>query len=72
MWTRGRLFLLSDLANRLKCPACGSRRVRLLYDVPNEPKRAGRSRHEQTPFNPHWSLLQLRVGPFGVRLSYHR
>jgi len=37
VWTRGRALPLSKLPERLKCPRCGSRRVRLLYDVPSEP-----------------------------------
>jgi len=38
MWTRGRPFPLDQLASRLKCPRCGSREVRLLFDVPKLPK----------------------------------
>lgn len=40
VWTRGRAFPLSSLESRLKCPMCGSRRVRLLYDVPTDRQRA--------------------------------
>lgn len=34
VWTRGRDFPLARLESRLKCPACGSRRVRLAFSVP--------------------------------------
>ena len=37
VWTRGLAFPLCDLASRLKCPHCGSRRVRLVYSVPKQP-----------------------------------
>jgi hypothetical protein len=37
VWTRGRALPLSKLPERLKCPRCGSRRIRLLYDIPAEP-----------------------------------
>jgi hypothetical protein len=39
IWTRGRGFPLSSLQARLRCPRCGSREVRLLYNVPTEPGR---------------------------------
>jgi hypothetical protein len=31
IWTRGASFPLSNLATRLKCPSCGSRRVALVF-----------------------------------------
>lgn len=34
VWTRGRDFPLVRLESRLKCPRCGSRRVRLAFSVP--------------------------------------
>lgn len=34
IWTRGRDFPLAMLESRLKCPQCGSRRVRLAFTVP--------------------------------------
>jgi hypothetical protein len=34
VWTRGRAFPLARLESRLKCPRCGSRRVRLAFSVP--------------------------------------
>jgi len=34
VWTRGRDFPLARLESRLKCPKCGSRRVRLAFSVP--------------------------------------
>jgi DNA-directed RNA polymerase subunit RPC12/RpoP len=33
--TRGRDFPLSLLAERLRCPTCGSRRVAVIYDPPS-------------------------------------
>ena len=39
VWTRGRAFPLARLESRLKCPACGSRRVRLAFGVPAEPNK---------------------------------
>jgi hypothetical protein len=38
IWTRCRAFPLSDLASRLKCPSCGSRRVALVFHMPKEPQ----------------------------------
>ncbi len=32
VWTRGRDMPLTLLAERLRCPRCGSRRVRLFFD----------------------------------------
>lgn len=34
VWTRGRDFPLARLESRLKCPRCGSRRVRIAFSVP--------------------------------------
>lgn len=34
VWTRGRDVPLARLESRLKCPRCGSRRVRLAFGVP--------------------------------------
>lgn len=34
VWTRGSDFPLARLESRLKCPRCGSRRVRLAFSVP--------------------------------------
>jgi DNA-directed RNA polymerase subunit RPC12/RpoP len=34
VWTRGRDFPLDMLASRLRCPRCGSRRVRIALTVP--------------------------------------
>jgi DNA-directed RNA polymerase subunit RPC12/RpoP len=38
VWTRGDKFPLARLDSRMKCPLCGSRRVRLIFEVPNVPK----------------------------------
>jgi hypothetical protein len=35
--TRGAAFPVSVLEGRLKCPACGSRKVVLLFDLPGRP-----------------------------------
>jgi hypothetical protein len=42
IWNRGGAFPISMLEGRLKGPACGSRRVVLLFDLPSSPvaKRA--------------------------------
>lgn len=34
VWTRGEAFPIGGLETRLKCPSCGSRRVRVIFDVP--------------------------------------
>jgi hypothetical protein len=34
VWTRGRDFPLSRLESRLRCPRCGSRAVRVLFEPP--------------------------------------
>ena len=39
VWTRGAAFPLARLESRLKCPRCGSRRVRLAFSVPPEANR---------------------------------
>jgi hypothetical protein len=41
VWTRGAAFPISMLEGRLKCPACGSRRVVLLFDLPGRPTAKG-------------------------------
>jgi hypothetical protein len=38
IWTRGAAYPISNLASRLKCPSCGSRRVALVFHMPKEPK----------------------------------
>lgn len=37
IWTRGAAFPLDMLASRLKCPRCGSRRVRVAFTPPGPP-----------------------------------
>ena len=39
VWTRGRDFPLAWLESRLKCPRCGSRRVRIAFTVPANSNR---------------------------------
>jgi hypothetical protein len=39
VWTRGRDFPLGLLESRLRCPRCGSRRVRVAFTVPATPMR---------------------------------
>ena len=34
LWTRGRDMPLTALAERLKCPRCGSRQVRVIFEPP--------------------------------------
>jgi hypothetical protein len=40
IWTPGRDFPLTMLESRLKCPRCGSRRVRVAFSVPPSSARA--------------------------------
>lgn len=40
VWTRGAAFPLAMLESRLRCPRCGSRKVTVLFDIPNQPKQA--------------------------------
>jgi hypothetical protein len=42
VWTRGEAFPFNLLDSRMRCPRCGSRRVTVLFEVPNEPKTAAR------------------------------
>jgi hypothetical protein len=42
VWTRGESFPLDQLESRLKCPRCGSRRVTVVFEIPNQPKAARR------------------------------
>ena len=39
VWTRGRDMPLTHLADRLKCPRCGARRVRVFFDPPSHRAR---------------------------------
>jgi len=39
IWTRGAAFPLTMLESRLKCPRCGSRRVRVAFSVPPQSNR---------------------------------
>jgi hypothetical protein len=39
VWTRGEGFPLARLESRLKCPTCGSRRVRVVFDIPSNENR---------------------------------
>lgn len=38
LWTRGRAFPLEALSERLRCPMCGSRSVRVTFSLPTSPK----------------------------------
>lgn len=38
--TRGRAFPLARLADRLRCPRCGCRRVAVMFSAPNQHGRA--------------------------------
>lgn len=40
LWTRGRDMPLTALADRLKCPRCGSRHVRVIFEPPRNSKTA--------------------------------
>jgi hypothetical protein len=40
VWTRGEAFPLELLESRMRCPRCGSRKVTVLFEVPNQPKSA--------------------------------
>jgi hypothetical protein len=38
LWTRGARFPLSQLSGFLKCPRCGSRRIAVMFDIPQMPE----------------------------------
>lgn len=40
IWTRGRDFPLTMMESRLKCPRCGSRKVRVAFMVPPTTQQA--------------------------------
>ena len=40
VWTRGRNFPLGMLESRMRCPRCGSRRVRVAFTIPVSTMRA--------------------------------
>jgi hypothetical protein len=42
VWTRGELFPLDQFESRLKCPRCGSRRVTVIFEIPNQPQAVRR------------------------------
>jgi hypothetical protein len=44
VWIRVERFPLDQLANRLKCPKCGSRKVTVVFDVPNQPRAGAMTR----------------------------
>jgi Zn finger protein HypA/HybF involved in hydrogenase expression len=39
VWTRGEQFPLDQLESRLKCPRCGSRRVKVIFTVPGHSRQ---------------------------------
>ena len=49
LWTRGRDFPLAILGDRLKCPACGSRKVSVIFIPP-----AGAARQKARTVGRHW------------------
>ena len=40
LWTRGRDMPLTALAERLKCPRCGSRHLRVIFEPPRHVQQA--------------------------------
>jgi hypothetical protein len=44
VWTRGRAFPIGGLAQRLKCPRCGSLQVTVVFEPPATRARVGRGR----------------------------
>ena len=38
VWTRGDRFPLDQLGNRLMCPNCGSREIKIIFTVPGAPR----------------------------------
>jgi hypothetical protein len=41
VWTRGRNFPIARLDTRMKCPRCGSRRVMVAFEPPEDRDRIG-------------------------------
>jgi hypothetical protein len=37
IWTRGESMALDLLAERLRCPICGNRKIQVCFEVPNMP-----------------------------------
>jgi hypothetical protein len=37
IWTRGEAMALDLLAERLRCPICGNRKIQVFFDIPNRP-----------------------------------
>ena len=65
LWTRGREFPLLALGDRLKCPACGSRRVSVMFVPPATPNR----QRERSEGNHDEILPRLSVAPRRIRGS---
>jgi hypothetical protein len=40
IWTRGESMPIEVLKERMRCPKCGGRNVRVWFEVPNQTKRA--------------------------------
>lgn len=38
VWTRGEAMPLDRLQSLFRCPKCGSRKITVAFDVPNQPK----------------------------------
>lgn len=60
LWTRGRAFPLDSLKDRLRCPRCGSRTVRVAFDVPGRPN-AGASATDPLATPDRYWIQQLDV-----------
>jgi hypothetical protein len=67
--TRGRDFPLQMLEDRLRCPRCGSRYVRVLFDPPlNQAIRRG----EERDYRLDQSIPQDAASQYGDDMSNHR
>jgi hypothetical protein len=47
VWTRGETMSLDLLADRLRCPNCGNRKIQVYFEVPGQP--AKRAMHASRP-----------------------
>ncbi len=68
--TRGPNFPLGRLEGRLMCPACGNRRVTVVFEPPSNAAQMGEWVRGAT-----FNLVSLRIADFGHRHSlqeWHR